>query len=57
MHAVALQHCPRCQIRDKVSAPLTFKAFTLPEEFQARRGEEPDESTSSPAPPAAGGRA
>lgn len=32
MHAVALQNCPRCQVREKVSAPLTFKAFTLPDE-------------------------
>lgn len=42
MHAAALQNCPRCQIRDKVAAPLTFKAFTLPEEFEAKQ-EEPSE--------------
>ncbi|HVY96105.1 MAG TPA: hypothetical protein VHA54_03995 [Solirubrobacterales bacterium] len=42
MHAVALQNCPRCQIRDKVAAPLSFKAFTLPEELQARQAEEPE---------------
>jgi predicted nucleic acid-binding Zn-ribbon protein len=30
MHAVAIENCPRCQIRDHVSAPLTFKAFQLP---------------------------
>lgn len=42
MHAVALQNCPRCQIRDKVAAPLTFKAFTLPEEFESKQPEEPE---------------
>jgi hypothetical protein len=30
MHAAALENCPRCQIRDRVSAPLTFKMFRLP---------------------------
>lgn len=29
MHATALENCPRCQIRDRVSAPLTFKLFRL----------------------------
>lgn len=43
-HAVALQNCPRCQVRDKVSAPLTFKAFTLPDEV------------APPSPPAEKGR-
>lgn len=27
MHAAALENCPRCQIRDRISAPLAFKAF------------------------------
>jgi hypothetical protein len=40
MHAVALQNCPRCQIRDKVAAPLAFTVFTLPEEYGAERGEQ-----------------
>lgn len=30
MHAAAIESCPRCQIRDRVSAPLTFKMFRLP---------------------------
>ncbi len=30
MHATALENCPRCQIRDRVSTPLTFKMFRLP---------------------------
>jgi hypothetical protein len=27
MHAVAIENCPRCQIRDRTTAPLTFKPF------------------------------
>jgi hypothetical protein len=27
MHAAALENCPRCQVRDQIAAPLTFKAF------------------------------
>jgi predicted nucleic acid-binding Zn-ribbon protein len=27
MHAATWESCPRCQIRDRASAPLTFKAF------------------------------
>ncbi len=30
VHAAALENCPRCQNRDRVSAPLTFKLFRLP---------------------------
>lgn len=30
VHATALENCPRCQIRDRVSTPLTFKIFRLP---------------------------
>lgn len=37
MHATALENCPRCQIRDRVSAPLSFKLFRLPP-----GGEEPE---------------
>jgi predicted nucleic acid-binding Zn-ribbon protein len=29
-HAAALENCPRCQIRDRVAAPLAFKVFRLP---------------------------
>lgn len=31
MHAAAIENCPRCLIRDRVSAPLAFKAFQLPD--------------------------
>ena len=37
VHATALENCPRCQIRDRVSAPLTFKVFRLP--LSAKRAE------------------
>jgi hypothetical protein len=30
-HAAALENCPRCQIRERVSSPLYFKVFSLPE--------------------------
>ena len=36
MHAAAIENCPRCLVRDRVSTPLTFKAFQrLPERRQA----------------------
>jgi predicted nucleic acid-binding Zn-ribbon protein len=31
VHASTLGSCPRCQIRDQVSAPLYFKPFRLAE--------------------------
>jgi predicted nucleic acid-binding Zn-ribbon protein len=31
MHAAAIENCPRCLIRDRVSVPLAFKAFQLPD--------------------------
>ena len=31
VHAATLGNCPRCQIRDQVSAPLYFKPFRLAE--------------------------
>lgn len=27
MHAATLENCPRCQVRDRISAPLAFRAF------------------------------
>jgi hypothetical protein len=29
VHAVAFENCPRCQVRDRISTPLTFKVFNL----------------------------
>jgi len=31
IRAAAMENCPRCQIRDRVSAPLALKVFQLPE--------------------------
>lgn len=27
---IGVEHCPRCQLRDRVQAPLSFKVFKLP---------------------------
>jgi predicted nucleic acid-binding Zn-ribbon protein len=27
VHAATLENCPRCQVRDRISAPLAFRAF------------------------------
>jgi hypothetical protein len=27
---LGVEHCPRCKLRDRVEAPLAFKAFRLP---------------------------
>lgn len=40
MHAATIENCPRCLIRDRISAPLSFKAFRLPSE-RAERAAEP----------------
>jgi hypothetical protein len=26
---IGVEHCPRCHLRDRVQAPLTFKVFSL----------------------------
>ena len=28
---LGVEHCPRCQLRDQVQAPLAFRAFRQPE--------------------------
>jgi len=28
---IGVEHCPRCQLRDRVQAPLSFKVFKLPD--------------------------
>ena len=30
MHAVGIENCPRCLLKDRTAAPLTLKVFTLP---------------------------
>jgi hypothetical protein len=27
-HAAAMENCPRCKVRDRVAAPLTFRLFS-----------------------------
>jgi predicted nucleic acid-binding Zn-ribbon protein len=31
MHAVAIENCPRCQVRDQVTSRLAFKPFEFTE--------------------------
>ncbi|HEX5713834.1 MAG TPA: hypothetical protein VFX85_11015 [Solirubrobacterales bacterium] len=43
MHAVGIENCPRCLLKDRTAAPLTLKVFTLPESETAGSGEsDPD---------------
>lgn len=37
MHAVALENCPRCQIRERTASPLTFKPFQFPDTGQSKQ--------------------
>lgn len=32
MHAMAIENCPRCQVKDQVTSQLVFKPFDFPEE-------------------------
>lgn len=36
MHAVAIENCPRCQVRDGIAAPLAFKPFRSQESGEAK---------------------
>jgi hypothetical protein len=36
VHAVAIENCPRCQIRDGIASPLAFKPFTFPDRGVAK---------------------
>jgi len=36
LYAATLENCPRCQIRDRTTAPLAFKAFRLPDSERVR---------------------
>lgn len=39
MHAVGIENCPRCLLRDRTASPLTLKVFTLPESEGVDAGE------------------
>lgn len=32
IHAMAIENCPRCQVRDQVTSQLVFKPFQFPAE-------------------------
>jgi hypothetical protein len=53
-YAVGVENCPRCLLRDRAKAPLSFKVFDLPRtkprQDQDGPGEE-DLAGSGPAPP------
>lgn len=36
MHAAAIEHCPRCRIRDGIEAPLSFAPLQVPESMRAK---------------------
>jgi hypothetical protein len=41
MYAATFENCPRCQVRDRTAAPLTFKAFNLPDSAKREDVEPP----------------
>ena len=47
VHASTLGNCPRCQIRDQVSAPLYFKPFRLAESKETASEMAPQQDRSS----------
>lgn len=44
-HAVAMSECPRCLGKDRVSSPLTFKAFSR---IEGRADPRPESRPSQP---------
>ncbi len=32
---IGVEHCPRCQLRDRIQSPLSFKIFKLPDTREA----------------------
>lgn len=53
-HVVGIENCPRCMLRDRAVAPLSFKAFDLPEPRarQTVRGDENLTRSKATPPPA-----
>jgi hypothetical protein len=35
MHAAAIEHCPRCRIRDGIEAPLSFSPLEIPDSMRS----------------------
>ena len=50
MHAVGIENCPRCLLKDRTAAPLTLKVFTLPESESAGGGDGEPEMALRPEP-------
>jgi hypothetical protein len=52
-HAVGIENCPRCMLRDRAVAPLSFKVFDLPpaKERQSPSSREEALAKSSASPP------
>jgi hypothetical protein len=48
---LGVEHCPRCKLRDRVEAPLAFKAFRLPETQPDATRSEATLPTPTPATP------
>jgi hypothetical protein len=46
---LGVEHCPRCKLRDRVDAPLVFKAFRLPETRPEAGMPRPSPATPPPA--------
>ncbi len=50
---LGVEHCPRCQLRDQIQAPLAFKAFQRLEAETSGAGSPPGSAaTTEPAAPA-----
>ena len=41
MHAVGIENCPRCLLKDRTAAPLSLKVFTLPDSQSTAADAEP----------------
>ncbi len=55
---LGVEHCPRCRLRDRVQAPLAFRAFRLPlaqSESRLRGKQPPADAPPVPETPAPGG--
>jgi hypothetical protein len=50
---VGVEHCPRCRLRDRVEAPLVFRAFRLREGGVPARMATPPETGADVQPAAA----
>jgi hypothetical protein len=45
---IGVEHCPRCQLRDHVQAPLSFKVFKLPDTRAAMMATPPQSASQPP---------